>query len=376
MSQDFPAPNAHAPHLYLHVPFCNRLCPYCAFVKQPAAQGGFEEFVEALLKEAEIRALGLQPETVFFGGGTPTALSTRQLEKLLGGLHSLLSFVAVRECTMEMNPATIPLNKLERLLALGVNRASLGVQSWNARHLRTLGRSHSPAAARQSFEHLRAAGFANINVDLMFGIPGQSLEDWRADLETTVELTPDHISCYSLTYEEDTEFFERLGRGELRSDPELDAEQFELAQEFLEDAGFPAYETSNFSRPGRQCLHNLAIWQGADYLGLGPGAVSTLGSWRLHNESDLREYLRKIGARLPPIAHQELINASQRRLELLALGLRTAEGVPAGDLRADTLHRLIALGLGNLNEGRLRLTQRGRALADEVTLELMEPTPH
>lgn len=340
-------------------------------MKQAAALGGFEEFVEAMVREAGHRARGLRPETIYFGGGTPSALSTRQLERLLGGLRELGLFDNIREFSMEMNPATLPPGKPEMLREMGVNRASLGVQSWNPRHLATLGRSHSSEAAHRSFQALRSAGFDNLNVDLMFGIPGQSLEDWQRDLERTVGLAPEHISCYSLTYEEDTEFFERRGRGELGTDAALDAAQFGLAQEVLEAAGYLAYETSNFAREEFQCRHNLAIWEGADYLGLGPGAVSTIGGRRMANISDTREYCRRVKAGESPVVREEDISPSARRTELLALGLRVADGVPAEWLGKKTLARVLALGLGQMKQGRLSLTRRGRPVADEIALEAM-----
>jgi len=359
-------------HLYAHVPFCSRICPYCSFYKTPAAQGGFEGFITALLREASSRAASARPETVFVGGGTPTVLNVRQMERLLGGLCDRMDFSAVHEFTVEMNPATVSPAKAKTLRSLGVNRASLGVQSWDEAHLKTLGRAHSPEAAHKSVQILRDAGFENLNLDLMFGIPGQSLEDWQRSLEVTVDLQPTHVSAYSLTYEEDTEFFERLGRGEFFPDGTLDADQFELAISTLEAAGFHHYETSNYARPGFECAHNLACWQGEDFLGLGPSAVSTLGNVRVKNIPDTPAYVARCEADISPADFSETLQPSQQRLERLALGLRTSLGVPESFADTVARDRLVLEGLIELRGSSLTLTPRGRLVADEVALALAE----
>jgi len=202
-------------HLYVHIPFCPKVCPYCSFYKEASDRNKTKAFLDAVLAEAEIEAEGLAPWTIFFGGGTPSALSTSQLQYLIGGLRERVDFSEVREFTLEMNPATVSLEKAKALLALGVNRVSMGVQSWDEELLKTLGRVHSGTQARRSYEILREAGVPNVNLDLIFGIPGQDRGQWIESLRQTVALDPDHISAYCLTYEEDTEYFERFRRGEL-----------------------------------------------------------------------------------------------------------------------------------------------------------------
>ena len=371
-----PETAASIPHLYVHVPFCPKVCPYCSFYKQGLGEFGkpdFGGYVEAVLAELEGRlAEGrpLRPVTVFFGGGTPSALPTPWLDRLLGGLRERVDLSELREWTLEMNPATVSLEKAALLLKHGVNRVSMGVQSWDAGVLETLGRVHTAGQARRSYEILREAGFTNINLDLMFAVPGQSIEVWRDSLERTIALGPEHISAYNLTYEEDTEFFKRFATGEFSQDAEEDAEFFELTQRTLAAAGYGGYEVSNFARAGRECLHNLAYWRGADYLGLGPSAFSTVGRRRWQNIPNTNEYVALIQAGKNAESFSEDVPAEMRLAEQIAFGLRTSEGVPAewlapwpqavADLRAEGLLVL------TLNSARLALTPQGRLLADSV----------
>ncbi len=210
-------------HLYAHIPFCPKVCPYCSFYKEASDRNKTRAFLDAVLREAEIWGDRLQPRTIFFGGGTPTALSTSQLDYLISGLRERMDFSRLEEFTIEMNPATVSLEKASRLRELGVNRVSMGVQSWDPGLLETLGRVHSKDQALRSHAILRDAGFDNINLDFIFGIPGQSVDQWVDTLRQTIALQPQHVSAYCLTYEEDTEYFLRLGRGEFSQDPEVDA---------------------------------------------------------------------------------------------------------------------------------------------------------
>jgi oxygen-independent coproporphyrinogen-3 oxidase len=217
-------------------------------------------FLDALLAEVRSQAAvcALEPETIYFGGGTPSMLSIGELEYLLGGLRECLSLESVREWTFEVNPATVSRAKASRLRELGVNRVSIGAQSWDDEILKTLGRAHCASHAELTYRVLREAGFENINIDLMFAIPGQSREQWRATLQRTMALAPEHISAYCLTYEEDTRFFERLQSGEFHREDERDAAMFEEAMELLDTGGYRQYEISNYARAGRESLHNLA----------------------------------------------------------------------------------------------------------------------
>lgn len=358
-------------HLYVHIPFCPKVCPYCSFYKEASDRNKTQAFLDAVLATAEVQSEGLRPRTVFFGGGTPTALSTSQLEFLITGLRSRIDFSEVREFTVEMNPATVSLEKARVLLALGVNRVSMGVQSWDTALLATLGRVHSAAQAARSYEILREAGVPNINLDLIFGVPGQTSAIWADSLARTVALGPDHISAYCLTYEEDTEFFERLQRGEMRPDDESDAEMFEMTMDRLEAAGYVQYEISNYARPGRECLHNLAYWQGDDYVGLGPSAFSTREGRRWRNVADTAEFIRRVGAREPLPDFEETLDPGTAISEQRAFALRTSRGIPAPALVPEKLEALREAGLVREAGGRVLLTREGRLVADEIAAELL-----
>jgi oxygen-independent coproporphyrinogen-3 oxidase len=374
--------SASVPHLYVHVPFCHHICPYCGFYKHQPGKLANRAFVDALVAELRLAldTHGLEPrfETIFFGGGTPTLLSPAHLERLLTGLRDIADLSGMREWTFEANPATFDLKKAALLRDLGVNRVSLGVQSWQAATLATLGRDHSPAEAEAAYDTLREAGFASIGIDLMFSVPGQTMADWRADLEKAVSLAPEHISAYNLTYEEDTEFLTRHQRGELDTDEDRDADLFFLAIDTLEAAGFRHYEISNYARPGHESLHNQAYWSGADYLGIGPGAVSTVAGKRWKSLPDTAAWIAKIQAGESAAVEPETLTAEDRRLERIALQLRTEQGILAdetgSDLRSDPVASLIEQGLieiMGLSGDRLRLTRTGKALADSVAAALV-----
>jgi oxygen-independent coproporphyrinogen-3 oxidase len=310
----------------------------------------------------------LCPTTIYFGGGTPTALTTEQLELLLGGFRERLDLSHLEEWAMEANPGSVSARKAVLLQSLGVTRLSLGVQSWDDGLLQLLGREHSAAQAEQSFHLLRGAGFTNINIDLMFGLPGQTIEQWKLTLEKTIALGPDHISAYCLTYEEDTEFFLRHARGEFRQHTDADADFFEVAMAMLEAAGYEHYEISNYARPGFASVHNRAYWLGEDYLGIGPSAVSTLGKQRWQNVSDYRSYIDRVLSGQSPVGSSEDLTIEMKRMERIALSLRTRDGVSASDLKhfAPQTNELIALGLLREAKGIFVLTRRGKALADSV----------
>jgi oxygen-independent coproporphyrinogen-3 oxidase len=357
-------------HLYVHIPFCARICPYCAFYKERADSSQTQRFCEALLAEMENAAkrFPLPLETIFFGGGTPTALTTAQLEFLLRGMRDRLNLSRLTEWTVEANPGSVSPRKAKLLREMGVNRLSLGVQSWDDGLLQLLGREHNAAQAEASFHILREAGFANLSIDLMFGLPGQTLAQWEADLEKTIALRPDHISTYCLTYEEDTEFFLRHARGEFREDPESDAAFLEKTVQRLEKAGFEHYEISNYARPGFASAHNRGYWAGDDYLGIGPSAFSTVATQRWQNVCDYRAYADRVLAGLSPVESTETLTPEMKRTERIALGLRTREGIPSRELSpwADESSELIGLGLLCETNGHFVLTPRGKLLADSV----------
>ena len=367
----------HVRHIYVHIPFCARICPYCAFYKDLLDRSQTSRFCEALLRELELnesrRRTGdrrslLRPSTIYFGGGTPTALNIAQLELLLRGFHERLELSQLVEWTIEANPGSVSARKAALLKQFGVNRISLGVQSWDDELLRLLGREHNAQQAEESFRILRDAGFTNVNVDLMFGLPGQTVDQWRATLEKTIALEPEHVSTYCLTYEEDTEFFLRHARGEFRQDSDVDAEFFEMKIGILEDAGYRHYEISNYARPGFESVHNRAYWLGKDYLGIGPSAVSTIGMQRWQNVCDYRAYIDRVFSGESTRTTSENLTHEMKRTERIALGLRTRDGISASELKdfAQETDELIGLELLRKSNGNFVLTRRGKSLADSI----------
>lgn len=373
-------------HIYVHIPFCARICPYCAFYKDLLDRSQTSRFCETILRElaGTLRCADriprlrdvlptVLPSTIYFGGGTPTALNIAQLELLLRGFHQTLDLSQLIEWTTEANPGSVSPRKAGLLKKFGVNRISLGVQSWDDELLKLLGREHNAHQAEESFRILREADFANINVDLMFGLPGQTVGQWRATLEKTIGLHPEHISTYCLTYEEDTEFFLRHTRGEFRQDPDADADFFEMTMAMLEDGGYEHYEISNYALPGFESVHNRAYWLGRDYLGIGPSAVSTVGIRRWQNVCDYRLYIDRVLSAQSPRATSEELTNDMKRTERIALSLRTREGVPASELKrfASQKDEFIALGLLRESSGNFALTRKGKALADSVAEALL-----
>jgi oxygen-independent coproporphyrinogen-3 oxidase len=310
----------------------------------------------------------LKLETIFFGGGTPTALTTAQLEFLLGGMRERLDLSQLSEWTLEANPGSVSPRKAALLHAMGVSRISLGVQSWDDELLKLLGREHNAAQAEASFHILREAGFANVSIDLMFGLPGQSLGQWESDLRKSIALQPNHISTYCLTYEEDTDFFLRHSRGEFREDPESDARFLETAMAMLESAGYEHYEISNYARPGFASTHNHGYWAGDDYLGIGPSSFSTIGMERWQNVCDYRAYSDRVLGGLSPVESTEPLTPEMKRTERIALALRTRGGIASEELEAWPNERREFIDLGLLREtnGNFILTPRGKLLADSV----------
>ncbi len=363
-------------HVYAHVPFCHRICPYCSFYKHTPGGADLGAFVEALLAEARGRtqAVSLDVETLYLGGGTPTLLSERHLGHLLAGLREVFDLRNLSECTIEINPRTLTAKKAELLRRQGVTRASLGVQAWDEPTLAVLGRDHSPAEAEQTYRTLRAAGFESVSIDLMFSIPGQSLETWRGSLKRTLELSPDHISTYNLNYEEDTEFFERLRAGRYQERPDQDADFFFSALDLLEGAGFSHYEISNHARPGHESRHNAAYWFGRDYLGLGPGATSTVAGRRWQNVRDTERYIALAQAGDETAFEAEQITGEQRRTERFGLELRTRQGLPVELIepaQQALLRQLQSDGLLRLEDQHVRLNRVGKPLVDSIAVALL-----
>ncbi|HET9438268.1 MAG TPA: radical SAM family heme chaperone HemW [Gaiellaceae bacterium] len=368
----------HVRHLYVHLPFCAHRCGYCDFVTVVGRQGQHASYVDALLAELELegRCLADQVETVFLGGGTPTFTEPRELARLLDALPSSL------ELTVEANPETVTPQLAALLRAGGVTRISLGAQSFQPHLLAVLERRATPETVRGAVLTLREAGFDNVSLDLVYGIPGQSPADLDADLAEALELEPEHLSCYELEAKPGTRFTYTHGE-ELARQAEAMEAYFEVVVDTLTGAGYRWYETANFCRadPGRdlRARHNLGYWLGRDYLGIGVGAVSTLAGERRRNLPSLRRYVAALAAGEAPPRELEIIDDTTHRHELLLLGLRLDEPVALAEVEdavdRDALARLAGLGLVELvakgHGEALRLTRRGRFLGGAVTAELL-----
>jgi len=360
-------------HLYVHFPFCARICPYCAFYKTRGNATEVARFCETLVLEARriAKKFPLTLETIFFGGGTPTVLSTAQLKNLLNRFREIFDLGALREWSIEANPGSVSAKKAAALRESGINRISLGVQSWDNQLLNLLGREHDATQAEESFHIFRSAGFSNVSVDLMFALPGQTERQWRDSLQKTIALQPAHISTYCLTYEEDTEFFARFQRGEFAVNDETEARFLELAMTKLERAGYEHYEISNYARPGFRSEHNRAYWRGADYVGIGPSAFSTRGLERWQNFANHNEYVRRLFANESPVASIEKLTPAMKRTEHIAIGLRTREGIVADTIDQSQAEELINDGLLSRQANRFAQTRAGKLLADSVAEELL-----
>jgi oxygen-independent coproporphyrinogen III oxidase len=361
-------------HLYVHVPFCAHRCGYCDFVTLVGRAGQHALYVDALLAELELERdlLAEEVETVFLGGGTPTFLAARELERLLRVLP------AAEEVTVEANPETVTPILARALKDAGVTRVSLGAQSFQPHLLEVLERGAQPPDVRRAFCALRDAKFDNISVDLIYGIPGQGAADLERDLAEALALGPDHLSCYELEAKPGTRFTHAHG-AELERQADAMEGYFEQVVDTLLSAGYRWYETSNFCRGGRVSRHNRAYWLGRDYLGIGIGAVSTVRGERWRNTPKLGAYLAALARGTRPPRQVEPLDAWTRERERLMLGLRLDEPLEltsvADAIDPAALGRLEDLRLAERTNGGLRLTRRGRFLGGAVTAELMAEMP-
>jgi len=354
-------------NLYVHIPFCTHLCPYCDFPKERLAGNRMREFLHGLRAEWQWaqREMDLQPRRIFFGGGTPTALSPTLLQELC----SIAPWGESEEWTVEANPDGFGATKASLLAKAGVTRISLGVQAFRPADLKWLGRRHNRISIQSALQAARAAKIPEVNLDLIYGLPDQGPAEWQSTLEEACALEPDHISAYAITPEDGTELAAMIARGEWHPDPENEAVLFLLTNRILESRGFTAYEISNFARPGHECRHHQAIWSGEDYLGLGPGAVSTVAGRRWRNHPDTSRYAKSAteGSH-PERVDEEIRGEKERQTEKILLGLRTSSGLEEKTIsgREDCLLELERKGWGRRMEGRFMLTARGRLRADEV----------
>ena len=366
--------------LYVHVPFCVRRCGYCAFHSGPFSETDAARYTALVLRELDgwSRVLGRAPlETVYFGGGTPSLLAPEQVGAILDAAARSFDLIPGAEITLEANPeSALRPGFLEGIRGLGVNRLSLGVQSLQDGLLAMLGRPHDAAQARQAVHAARAAGFSNLSLDMIWGLPGQNAALWLQDLAGVVGLAPGHVSCYGLSLEEGAPLARAVDQGRLTPpDDEEGARMYLEGSAYLESEGFGHYEISNYARPGRESRHNQGYWTGRDYLGLGPAAVSTLKGRRWTNPAGLDDYARAVAAGNGR-DEEEVLTAETRRQEMVMLALRTRDGLDLEKFMAATgrefprrdpaVERLRSSGLVRLGAGRLQLTREGMLVSNSV----------
>jgi oxygen-independent coproporphyrinogen-3 oxidase len=359
--------------LYVHVPFCLTRCGYCDFNAYAGLDGLKPRYAEALMREASLAA----PEwperivSVFLGGGTPASLDYEDLSDLLVHLRSAFNIERGAEITIEANPDTVDRERFEALLAAGYSRVSMGAQSFDPAVLRALERLHQPESVRRAFADGRAAGYANLNLDLIYGAVGESLESWRRTLEETIALAPEHVSAYALTIEPATPLGRKVAAGSVPApDPDLQADMFDVACELLGNAGYAHYEVSNWSKPGFECRHNLGYWERRPYLGLGAGAHSSRDARRWWNLRPPEAYLEAVESGSLPIGGSEDLDAESRALEETFLRLRTNEGVPLTSVAPDAAEGYLDRGLLARRNGDLVATEAGMLLLNELVLAL------
>jgi oxygen-independent coproporphyrinogen-3 oxidase len=388
--------------LYIHVPFCAQKCAYCAFYSEPSGGDLINRYVAALIRELELVAHDLQPRTIFFGGGTPSLLNLRQWGQILRALERL-NLLGAEEFTVECNPATVSPDKAKLLRDSGVNRISMGVQSLDEPLLERLGRIHTREMAFQSFDILRRAGFDNLNLDLMFAIPGQTLEIWRATLAEALALGSEHLSTYEVIYEDDTPLFAQLQAGEFDVDENLACEMYEELIEQAAAAGFRQYEVANFARdagtpasgtarfassgprraggrrsiPSHACRHNVNYWRGGSFYGLGPSATSYMRGVRTKNWSNTQLYCEQLEKGKRAIESREELPPLKRAGETAAFGLRMNAGWPFAEFRRAThfdlrdewpaeMNQLVERGWASRDAQQFWLTPQGLRFADSA----------
>jgi len=376
-------PSDSVKSLYVHVPFCATKCEYCAFYSEPSSGEQMNRYVDALIREMELVASSVKPCTVFFGGGTPSILSLEQWQRILEAMERL-DLLGADEWTIECNPATVSTDKAKLFRQFGVNRISMGVQSLDADLLVRLGRIHSREMVFKSFDRLRDVGFDNINIDLMFAIPSQTMETWQATMDEAITLGSEHLSCYEVIYEEDTPLYEQLQAGEFDVDEGLTCAMYDRLIDTASAAGYFQYEVANFARhdgepsaepPSRACRHNINYWRGGACQALGPSACGFVDGRRIRNVANTERYCEQIA--LGQRAHEsvEQLSSLASAGETAAFGLRMNAGWPFDvftgitgyDLRnewARDMQRVVDSGWGVQTAARFYLTREGLRFAD------------
>lgn len=367
--------------IYIHVPFCRSKCGYCAFHSEVPQGNAVQEYVDTLLREIALwgdRLGSVAVQTVFFGGGTPSVLPARAVSVIMNRLRAAFAIEKTAEVSFEANPESVAsMDYMQALLDAGINRLSMGFQSMDPAMLKLLGRPHSVRDGIRTFELARTMGFGNINLDFIWGLPDQRLKLWLDDLRSIVKLGPDHLSCYGLTIEECTPLERAFQQGKVKlPDDNEQGKMFIYGAEYLESQGYLHYEVSNFARMGFQCRHNVGYWEGADYLGLGPAAVSTLAGRRWTNPSDLGEYGQSVLQ--GTIGHEaETLTLLERIQELVMLRLRTTRGLRVKAYRELTgrdfikdnkslIHALHRNKLVRIRNGYLSLTRNGLLVSNSI----------
>ena len=376
--------------LYVHIPFCVQKCKYCDFLSAPADDATKKRYVDALCKEIEgYKQLTKEYRlaTIYFGGGTPSVLDVSFIEQILDAVKkSFFADMAAAEVTLEVNPGTASLEKLKRYKELGINRLSIGVQSSKEDELKLLGRIHSFEEAKQTVLWAREAGFANLSLDLMSALPGQSLEDYKENVEAILALNPEHISSYSLIVEEGTQFYNQYAEGMPKEselpDEETDRAMYAYTKERLAQAGYHRYEISNYAKQGYESRHNSSYWIGTEYLGVGLGASSLFTNARYHNETDLNTYMEAVEAGRDVRLDLERLVPEEQMEEFMILGLRMMCGVsraefqrrfgkPVETVYGSALKKLEKQGLLTLAGDTITLTETGIDVSNQVFVEFI-----
>jgi oxygen-independent coproporphyrinogen-3 oxidase len=366
--------------LYVHIPFCRRRCHFCAFYLEIAQPDWMARFHSALTREIELYSRqkslnGRALQSIYFGGGTPTSLPADRLAELLALIQAAWPTSATAEITVEAHPSSMTVQDLTVLVDAGFNRISFGAESMEDKDFRSIGRFGTVQDTEAAVRAARETGFTNINLDLMYGLPGQSLQDWTATVESLLKLEPSHISCYALTIEENTRLAQDIARNlVVPPDDTLQIDMESAAERVLAEAGFSRYEISNYAKPGYACRHNLLYWTGGEYLGLGPSAQSYLQGSRFGNIADLEAYATGLKDNRLPTTDRTILSASERQRDALVFGLRLLHGVPRKAIRAaerdHQIDELVAKGLLDADHDRVRLTSLGRRYADTVAEQL------
>lgn len=375
--------------LYIHVPFCKRKCGYCSFNSIEYESGTADSYIDAVGKEIALathltgsRKYGFK--TIYIGGGTPSVLNEDQLRRLLELVKGCIEYNELIEYTVEANPGTLSEEKVHILKENLVNRVSLGAQTFNDAHLKTLGRIHTSKQTTQTYSLLRGTGFDNINIDIIFGIPSQKIEEWQDDLNFAIALDPEHISTYSLTYENGTVFNKLISRGvfqRISESNELD--MYKSAIDLLARSGFNHYEISNFAKSGKRSIHNMVYWQNQGYIGIGPGACSFINGRRTSNETDVLKYIQNVNNNKSNIIFCEHLSPKDHAAETLIMGLRMRSGISNNrflkqtgylfsDIFSGQISELEKAGYISFSENRLSLTEKGLFVADSVMMEFLD----